>query len=370
LQRIQEVPFQELRSEFRIGFEAVRNKVLQFAQARVVTVGGKPLTGHAMAALLRRLVETLNANTVLNAGTAWEQVQHSTCEALARELRGVAGAAIQAWREGQPLPCGRPLPVRDDLLTKALKELRRALRQDWRARALGDDSVRNEYWVGLRSGLADEEQAMEQLNLQLAEEKLRGPLADWVAWLTQESQAASTDPRSEALCLLLDQGLPARAMERVAREALHQARLARLRWDSAADAHSAELKLVQAELASKVATVEAAGRLDDAALEQTREVGRLQGQVEALLTQIRQGIQRERSLREQVLQAEEATRKEQRLVGEAKRKGEELDDTAKRLNEEIAKFRAEERRLREEAATAQQKAAEPERKPKCGCAVM
>jgi len=231
--------------------------------------------------------------------------------------------------------------------------------------------VREEYWKELSADLLEGEQALEQFNAQQAEELLRAAGAEWEAWLMQEGEAASADPRSEALPRLFDRGLPARPVARAAREALHLSRMARIRWDSSVDALKAELRLTSAELASRAAAAQAAKRLDDATLETTREAGRLQGQVDALQTQAREAIQREKTLREQVLDAEEATRREQRSHGEAKRKCKELEENVKRLEAQVAAHKDAERVRREAAAAAEDlRAKDHPSKPKCGCAVM
>jgi len=305
--------------------------------------------------------------------SAWEQVQHSACAALVQELGAKAQETFARARAGEVLPAfqGRSLPVRDDMLARALREARRELKEEWRSRAIGDVAVRGEYWKELRADLLEGEQALEQLNAQQAEEQLGASGAEWEAWLTQEGEAVASDPRSEALLQLLDKGLPARPVARAAREALHRARMARIRWDSSLDALKAELRLTSAELASRTAAAQAAKRLDDATLETTREAGRLQGQVDALQAQAREAIQREKTLREQVLDAEEATRKEQRSHGEAQRKCKELEENAKRLEAQVTTLKEAERTRREAAAAEDLRAREQHPgKPKCGCSVM
>lgn len=331
-------------------------------------MGGQPLSGVSFAALLRRLVEALNAEGRLHIGSAWEQAQHSACGALQRSLLEGVRAAGRRAREGGPLPGpgGEPLPVRDDVLQRTLKEARRAVRQEWRARALGEDAVAEDYWSDLRAGIAEEERAIEQANVRIADERLRAASSAWEAWLTQEGEVGTSDARSEALMHALDQGLPGRPAVRAAREALHLARMARVRFDSSQDALKAELRLVKAELASKSTAVQASQRLDDHTLQQTREVGRLQGQVDALQEQAREAIQRERALRDQVLAAEEAARKEQRTHGEVAARSKELEGQVRQLEAQVSSMRAQREAARQEQLAGSQRGP----KPKCGCSVM
>lgn len=373
LRELQEVPYHDLRPEFRTAFEAVQAKLVAIARAKPKVVGGQLLGGAALVALLRRLVQAVNTNAVLNVGNAWEQVQHSGCEALARELRDTTGSTLRRWRDGEALPHtgGHPLPVGDDVLAKALKESRQMLRREWRARAFGDEDVRSEYWRELRSGIAEDEQALEELNARKAEEELRRVGAEWEAWLMQDGEAAASDPRSEALALALGQGLPARPTSRAAREALHLARMARLKWDGTVDALKAELRLASGELAARTAVAQDVGRFNDVALEHTRELGQLQGQVDVLQNQAREAIQAERSLKEQVLKADAAMRNEKQAYEEVARKCKDLEETIRKLEEQVADFRRMERARRERPAEQEDFAStEHRRKPKCGCTVM
>merc|ERR1711988_1911166 len=185
-----------------------------------------------------------------------------------------------------------------------------------------------EYWRGIKVKLADDEKSLRQLNAQLQEAGV-----DWESWLSQPSPALATDLRSEALLQLLEKPLPALPLARAAREAIGAARLSRLRCDGALEAAKAELKLSTDELASMV-HVQATSA--DAQPEQSREVGQLRGQVEALQVQAKEAIDRERSLREQVLLADEVARKEQCAQAEATRQRAEVEQELKLSTDELA----------------------------------
>jgi len=358
LRRLAEVPYAELRPDFRAAFEAMHMQLLNLARARPKLVGGQALCASALVGVLHKLVDALNSNQVLSLGTAWDQVQHSACEGLAEELGAQAAAAAREVREGAPLPVpgGQPLPVPDLVLAKAMKEARRALKEEWLERSVGDEAVRAEYWKDLRQRLAEEEKALELVNSKLADEQLRATGADWEAWLGQEGEVSAADPRSEALALLVDKGLPARPMARAAREALNFARLARIRWDGSFIAVKAELQLATEELASKSAAADAAARAGDTEIAHTRELARLNGEVDAMREQAKQAIQREQELRAEVVEAEEATRKAERAHAEASRMLREQEQTIQDLEEQVS---------RKEAGQAR-----PRTQPKCGCNVM
>jgi len=372
LQQLGDASYQDLRPEFRSAFEVAQARLLALARASPKTVGGQPVGGAALAGLVRRLVESLNSNAVLNVGSAWEQVQHSACAGLVQELEAQAQELFSRARAGEPLPGlgGHPLPARDDVLARALKDLRRRLKEEWRSRAIGDPGVQDEYWKDFKVSLEEGGRALEQHNARLAEEQLQAAAEQWRAWLTQEGDAGTHDPRSEALAQLLDRGLPARPAARAAREAIHLSRMARIRWDSALDALKAELRLTSTELAAKAESAQAFKRLDDATLQQTRETGRMQGQVDALQSQAREAIQREKALRDQVLEAEEGTRREQRTHTEAKRRCQELDESVQRLEAQVSDHRNAERQRREAAAAEDALARDRPSKPKCGCSIM
>mmetsp|Transcript_56301 Transcript_56301/g.163283 ORF Transcript_56301/g.163283 Transcript_56301/m.163283 type:complete len:908 (+) Transcript_56301:107-2830(+) len=358
---------------FRRSLDAAEARLLDLVRSRPKVLGpdcgGQPLGGAALAALLRRLVETLNAGERLHLGDAWAQAWEAHDAELQRELRERGLADLRRFREGGPLPGSRGarLPVRDEVLQRALQEgIWAPLERDWEDRALGDEAARSQSWARLASALAEEERLVEQKNQRLAEAKLAAAGADWETWL-RGGEAPATDPRSEALALLLDSGLPSRPVAHAAREALHAARMARLHWESSQDALRAELRLLTAELRSKTEAA-AALRRDDGALTQTREVGRLQGQVEALQSQAREALAREKALRDQVLEAEEGTRREQREKSEVARRCKELEQQVRRLEGQISDLKAADRERHIEFETSLAK--RREQRPQCGCTAM
>ena len=361
LRHLSEVPFQQLRPEFRRSFQDLQTQLLRLA-AQPKTIQGKPVCAGTWAAMLRKLVAALNEGSALNVVSAWNQVQHSACDDLSAELRERALEAFRKVREGAPLPVarGRPLPVSDENLSASLKECRRSLREEWRSRAVGDNAVKVEHWKDLKALVKDEEKAVERLNAELAEAHLNQAGADWSAWLCQDRAADPTDPKSEALINTLDADLPAKPILRAVREALSTSRMARLKWDGNSDALKAKLKLATDELESKAAL---AAETSGDQMEKSREMGHLHGQVELLQQQANEAIERERQLREQVLLAEEATRKAQYTHNEAKRQS---DQSIEALQTQVAQLRAEVLELQD------LKPGHAVRRdhPKCACNVM
>lgn len=363
LRQLSEVPFEHLRPEFRRGFQDLQTQLLRLAMSHPKTVQGEAICASAWAAMLRKLVAALNEGTALNVVNAWNQVQHSACNDLSAELQSRVLEEFQKVKDGGPLPRGRHLPVSDETLAASLKECRKALKEEWRSRSVGDDTVTDKHWKELKVVIKEQEKAVEQLNAELVESHLQQAGADWSAWLCQDRAADPSDPRSQALMNALDSDLPSKPILRAVREALSTSRMARLKWDGNSDALKAKLKLATDELESKAAMAAAATKLDGEQLEKSREMGHLHVQVELLQQQAKDAIERERQLREQVLLAEEATRKAQYEHGEAKRQS----------NQSIHELQAQVEDLRSEVLHFQEKrsgAARRDAQPKCACNVM
>lgn len=375
LRSLTEVPYTDLRMEFRKQFEAMQAQLMSMARAQPKMIAGHPLGGAALVALLRKLVDCMNSSQALNVHSAWEGVQHSACIALSDELRAAASDQLQRIARGGPLPVpgGPCLPVSDDVLAKAIEEGRRVLRQEWQSRALGDEAVRAEYWEDLQSAIAREEQALEAANAKVAEGMLREAGFEWEMWLQAEGELDINDPRAEALPNLLDRGVPARPAARAARDALNAARMARIRVNGTVSSLRSEKRLLESELASKVAAPAINHNIiEDKTLEQIGEAGRLKGQVETLQRQWRESVENEKNLRQKALDAQEDLRKEQTALSDARQ----LCETRRVENEYL---QAKVKRLEEEAQAAPPrppeaplaaKAGDDKPQPKCGCVVM
>jgi len=330
LRSLPTVPYTELRSDFRKQLESLQDKLQKDAAMRPKTVAGQVVGGAALAALLRKLVEALNSNQALNVMSAWEQVQHTTCGSLLEDLRKIGVERLQGFANGAPLPVpGSPsVPVSDDLLAKAFAAVRAELYEEWKSRAVGEESTRGEYWQELCDSLQGEEQAVERRNLKLAEDKLRDALAAWEAWLAAAGEEASgTDPRADMLARTLEEGLPSQPVARVISEALNAAKSAKVKWEG-------RLSSLRSELELKAGAMQAT-KVDDAQLDQTREMGRLQGQVSSLEEQVRQAQSREEQMRGRIPEIEEALRQEQQKTTDAKAEAAKNAQTVEELQAQL-----------------------------------
>merc|ERR1712125_64148 len=122
-------------------------------------------------------------------------------------------------------------------------------------------------------------------------------MGSWKAWLAEEGDVSAGDPRAEELARLIENGVPMQPCARAVTEALSAARMARVRWTGSVSALKAELQLLNAGAGAGASSEAAKGvSTNDATLDSTREMGRLQGQVTALQTQAKDAIEREKLL--------------------------------------------------------------------------
>jgi len=151
--------------------------------------------------------------------------------------------------------------------------------------------------------------------------------------------------------------MPAKPVARAVREALNASRLARMRWDGSMHSLKAEIQLLQDNAASRRVAEEASAANES--IEKSREIGRLQGQVDALQKQSKDAVQRERMLKEKVLEAEEDIRNEQKASVEIRQKCNNQEQTIQDLKETIANLQRPPPQVPREAEIVQGK-------PKCG----
>lgn len=368
LQKLEEVPYEQLRPEFRVQFEELRGHVIKLARNRPKAVGGTFLSCVSFVALLRRLVDALNSDMAISIKTAWQSVQHSACCSLIEELKADSSAALRTAASKGALPNGQPLPVRDAQLAAALKERRRQLKKQWNDRAVGDDAVRMEYWHELKESLQMDEQELERKNNRLAEEQLEEALSAWNNWLSSEQNDSDTNggkvsEAPDTLIRLLGTS-PAIPAARTAGEALESIQRARQRWHNQLESSTRECSLLKAEVAAQKEESAGKGELHEQVLEREREAGKLQGQVESLADQAKAAIARESKLKEQILNAEEASRKEQKELAAAKT---EINDFLAKVNEKDHKVKELERKVAELEAEKEEAMLKLNVKPKPGC---
>jgi len=217
LAKLDQVAYLSLRSEFRVGLEALRAQLLANAAATPKTIAGQPLSCVAFVALLRQLVQALNESRVLSVKGAWEGIQHTTCGRLADELRDRASETLHSLAQGQASSSGAQLPMTDEALRLLFKEQRRALKTEWEQRSLGDEVVRREYWKELKESLDREEKVIRQSNARIGDQKLMAVFKSWETWLDDDAAAWQLgDPISRELGQIMEQ-VPSTPLSRTAR---------------------------------------------------------------------------------------------------------------------------------------------------------
>jgi len=189
LLQLDSLPYEKLRPEFRAGVEVLRKQLITTCRMNTKTVGGQPLGCFAFVALVRQLVAAMNDSRILNMKGAWETVQHTSCGALADELRDSATKVLHALCAGEPIPGGATLPLTDEALRAVLRDQRRRLKVQWEERAVGHESVRREYWQELKEALVREEKLVQVQNTRLADQQLMEVLRTWQEWLDNDSDA-------------------------------------------------------------------------------------------------------------------------------------------------------------------------------------
>jgi len=192
LQSLTSVPYTSLRGEFRTGVEALQTQLRTACKGNPKAIGGQALTCFAFAALLRKLVETLNNGKSLHVKGVWEQVQHTACHSVADDIRGDAHAKMRALASGQPFDAGGlALPLADAALLTLFQQNREDCRQTWNEKAVGDEHVRNDYWKEIEESLSNEERMVKEANTRTADMQLTEALRPWQEWL--ESDKGSWD---------------------------------------------------------------------------------------------------------------------------------------------------------------------------------
>lgn len=223
LQNLERVPFQQLRPEFRAGVQALRTQLVATCHSNAKTIGGSPLGCFAFVALMRQLVDSLNDNKVLSVKGAWETVQHTACGGLADELRQTACETLRSLATGKSISGGAQLPMAEDALWTVLRDQRHKLKSEWQERAVGEESVRVEYWQELKESIAREEHVVKQQNTRLADQKLLDALRTWQEWLDDDGGSWS---QGEGICTDLQklmERMPAAPISRASRSAIEAA---------------------------------------------------------------------------------------------------------------------------------------------------
>eukprot|EP00928_Gymnodinium_smaydae_P037226 TRINITY_DN25875_c0_g1_i1.p1 TRINITY_DN25875_c0_g1~~TRINITY_DN25875_c0_g1_i1.p1 ORF type:complete len:663 (-),score=114.34 TRINITY_DN25875_c0_g1_i1:72-2003(-) len=217
-----------LRPAFQAQLTNLNRDLAKIIEAHPKRIAGQRVGAAAFVAMLRVLVDALNSDRALDVRGAWDNVQHSACQSLLEELLAGVRADFGQIASGVasfPGPAGPlRLPVGDELLAEVLARRREEVQKEWRQRAVGDESVRGDYWRELRDCLTCEEEFVMRENDRLAERQLQDAAARQIAF--RACGRGGTAEFSAEVLKLLDQeaGLPAKPALRAVREALEGAR--------------------------------------------------------------------------------------------------------------------------------------------------
>lgn len=186
LQNLTTAPYQSLRGEFRTGVEALRAQMNSALKSNPKAIGGQAISSFAFAALLRKFAEALNSSKTLHVKSAWNDVQHTNCGNLAEDIKGTAHKKMRDLATGQE-PGGPQLPLSDETIRGLFLKNRQECRQTWDEKAVGDESVRNEYWREIEESLATEEGLVTQQNTRKADAQLNEAMRPWQEWLDSDN---------------------------------------------------------------------------------------------------------------------------------------------------------------------------------------
>eukprot|EP00741_Cyanophora_paradoxa_P011792 tig00020563_g11396.t1 len=147
LQRMDSLPYEKLRPEFRQGMEALKAKV--FASVRPKAVHGRLLSGPMLAALVRAYVEAINRGATPSIQGAWEAVVEIECQ-------GAVGAAVKAYRAAMEAAVGGRLPVDPPELHAAHVQGKQAGNRAFAQHAVGGEADLDRHRGTLKARYAEE----------------------------------------------------------------------------------------------------------------------------------------------------------------------------------------------------------------------
>eukprot|EP00439_Symbiodinium_sp_Y106_P073502 s377_g13.t2 len=288
-QKLQDIPYPSLCSEFRVGVEAMLAQLVAICHSHPKMVGGQSLGCASFAALLKHLVEAMNESKQLSVKGAWDAVQHTTCGGLADELRGIASQKLKLLKSGQALPDGTQLPMTDEALRAFFRNQRHELKDRWEEQAVGDEEVRKEYWQELKETLAREELQVRQQNGRLADQQLSQSLKLWQDWLDNSEGTIEEGEKISADLGKLLEHLPTTTVARAGRAAIEAA-----------------ARRVAGARTAVVATVEQSAEAQRRALAWGEQAAKLEGNVRAELEATKAAIKKAADRWRQASQSKEA----------------------------------------------------------------
>jgi len=129
LRAIDQVPYEQLRPEFKAQMDALKVKI--FKEASVKSINGKPLNGEALCMMIQHYVDALNSNKVPTINSAWSSV------CLANNTKLVQ-AAHQVYKEIYG-SC-KTLPIQAEELEKLHDTFFTKAKKLFREHVIGDES--------------------------------------------------------------------------------------------------------------------------------------------------------------------------------------------------------------------------------------
>lgn len=184
---LSKTPLNSLQEDFRLGYEAFQAQLLRRCRDNPKMVGNQPLGCAGLAALLRKFVVAMNDGRLVGMAAAWDAVQHNACGKLSDTLRKNVCLRLRSLASGEGLPEGGKLPMTDEDLHRLLDQERQHVRAVWDERAIGDASVKNDYWKDLEASLAREETGVRMQNARRGDREFKEVLDLWQHWLADEN---------------------------------------------------------------------------------------------------------------------------------------------------------------------------------------
>jgi hypothetical protein len=112
LNQLDKIPFEQLKSNFKLEFMNLRNKIYKEANAKVMN--GKKMTGSVLANLLEEFVNAINKGSVPNINNAWDSV-------ISKDINECFNKAIEKYKQNT----SKIKEIYEqDALTKMLLEMR------------------------------------------------------------------------------------------------------------------------------------------------------------------------------------------------------------------------------------------------------
>ena len=145
LRRLDRVPPERLRPEFRDGLSALVNML--HARCRPKTVGSDVLNGAALAGMAETYVAAINGGAVPTIATAWQSVAEAECRAAAEAAEAAYASAF--YERADALGDASTSAALADVHAKATKMAKRAFDE----RAVGGAGPRGASWARLEAAI-------------------------------------------------------------------------------------------------------------------------------------------------------------------------------------------------------------------------